>query len=166
MPPLAVQYYAPLVGDWSGTLRMRVTDAAALRRCDRRTRAMGAFVRVHGRVTMATTLRRGPDDGAPPRFEHTTRVSLWGLPILRSRETIAPTGDRAAELRGVQRMPPGGAVAYRGVVEFADDAAAATYSLVWAGAPMIQRTQVVPEGLRLTQETAWSFAEVLLRRRA
>jgi hypothetical protein len=40
-----------------------------------------------------------------------------------------------------------------------------TYRLVWLECPLVQRTRVVPEGLELTQETAWSFGEVLLRRR-
>jgi hypothetical protein len=63
----------------------------------------------------------------------------------------------------VQRTWLGGEP-YEATGVVSDAADGATYDIPWAGAALVQRTQIVPEGLRLWQETQWTRAEVLLQR--
>ena len=159
----SLRYYGSLIGDWSGTLVMRVTDPDALGRTDTMTRLMGLYARVDGRVTMATTLRRAADTELA--FDHTTTVSRLGLTTLRSQERIvlAPDG-LTGTIRGMHHVTLRPDEPYEGTISFGDDALTATYRFTWMHAPMEQHTRIVAEGLQLTQETAWSHHEVLLRR--
>lgn len=162
----AGRYYQSLIGDWSGAMDMRVRDAAALREAGAFARTLGLFVRMNGRVTVATTLRRAVDEDGLPVYAHTTRVSRWGVPALRSEETLVLLPDgRSLVMRGVHRMALRAAEPYAGTGRISEDAREAVYEFTWMAAPMVQRTEIVAEGLRLTQETAWAYNEVLLRRR-
>lgn len=162
----ATRYYESLLGDWVGTMHMQVRDAAALRRAGAFARALGLFVRIDGRATMATTLRRAPDADGLPVYAHTTRVTRWGVPTLRSAETLVLQPDgRSLVMRGVHRVALRAAEPYEGSARISGDGRAAEYAFTWMHAPLVQRTQVVAEGLQLTQETPWAYNEVLLRRR-
>lgn len=153
-------YYRGLVGRWAGDFRLRVADAAALRGLPLRIRAMALFARIDGRLRMATTLE--PHDETT--YLHTTRVTKWGIPVLTSRETITLHPDgRSFRIAGEQRPLFAPVEPYAGDGEA--DAEGALYPIRWAGLPMTQRTRIVPEGLLLTQETVWSEARVVLRRR-
>lgn len=158
----ALRYYRSLVGRWSGDFTLAVTDPAALAALPWRVRAMGLFARLDGRLRMATTLA----EVDARTFAHTTRVTKWSVVVLQSEETITLADDGwRLRMAGVQRPRGAPVEPYAGDGEIAPGGDAATYAIQWAGAPMTQRTHVVAEGLRLTQETAWSRASVVLRRR-
>lgn len=160
----SVRYYRSLVGRWSGSFELRVKDRDALGRQPLFARLVGMAVRLDGRARIATTLAAQ----APDRFLHTTRVTRFGLPLLRSRETItlAPDGISFV-IEGWQRFlwrhDP-----YRGEGQITADASGAHYPITWLGAPMTQTTRIEgPEGqpsLRLLQQTVWSEGQVLLKR--
>lgn len=157
---VSFRYYRGLVGRWAGAFRLSVSDAAALRGLPLRIRMMALFARLDGRLRMATTL----DALDATTYLHTTRVTKWGIPVLTSRETITLAADGLRfRIEGEQRPLLAPVEPYAGDGEVGPDGA--LYPIAWAGMPMTQRTRIVPEGLLLTQETVWSKASVLLRRR-
>jgi hypothetical protein len=87
---------------------------------------------------------------------HTTTLSVWGVPVVRSVEVIVLHADG---VHATLRAPWG-----EGGIEIAEDARSARYTFDWMGGPLVQSTQVVPEGLRLEQQTAWFRASALLVR--
>lgn len=162
--PPNLRYYRALVGRWSGRFELRVTDSNALARQPLFTRLVGFTAGFGGRAKIATTL----DEAAADRFLHTTRVTRFGLTLLRSSETIALSSDGSSFIiegwqRFLWRHDP-----YRGEGQITADASGAHYPITWLGAPMTQTTRIQgPEGqpsLRLVQQTAWSAGEVLLKR--
>jgi len=156
------RYYRALEGQWSGTLTLTITDPVALRGYPLSTRAMMTFSRLLGPVLMQTTLAAS---GAA--YRHTTRVSRAGIPLFVTSEIISPGDDgRSLRMSGEQRTSIGAVERYDADGEVDDSATRATYRIPWLGAPLVQRTRIVDEGLELTQETPWSRAEVLLRRAA
>ena len=155
----AHRYYRALVGCWSGTLVIDVTDWRAVARLPLATRVMAVLARLSGSASMATTLDA---DGAA--FVHTTRMSRMGVTVFETAERITVHDDgRAIRLVGTQRPRIGPRESYTADGEI-DDGTHAMYRIPWCGSPMVQRTSIVPAGLELTQETAWSRAFVLLRR--
>ncbi|MBU6161102.1 MAG: hypothetical protein KGO50_08265 [Myxococcales bacterium] len=160
MTTLAAQYYDALIGSWSGHYQLVVTQPAALSKLPFRGRLMGTMVRLDGNLTMSTTLQR-VSEGI---YEHTTRMSRWGLTIATSREfiTVAPDGKQFV-ISGVQKMPFG-REPFEGIGTIDDDANGADYPLSWLGQPLRQRTRVQPDGVRIVHETSWSRATVLLQR--
>jgi hypothetical protein len=87
---------------------------------------------------------------------HTTAVSLWGVPLMRSVEVMVLHEDGVhATMRAVWGD---------GSVEIAPDAQSAHYTFDWMGGPLQQRTRVVPEGLHIEQQNGWFRANGLLVR--
>lgn len=162
----AALYYESLIGDWSGTMHMRVRDPVALRAAGPFARMLGLFVRMSGRVTMSTTLRRAPAEDGRLVYAHTTTVTRLGVRALRSEEWLVLGADgQSLTMRGVHRLTLRPEEPYVGTGRISGDARAAVYEFDWMTAPMLQRTEIAAEGLWLTQETAWAYNEVLLRRR-
>lgn len=150
-------YYRSLVGAWAGEVRFAFTGWPT----GLANRVHALVLRLLGHVRMETTLAEVSDT----EFAHTTRVRRLGLTLFRSEERILldPDGTRFV-LRGLQRDFPGwpsrpleahGSATRTG----------ATYHFEILGAPMEQVTAIVPDGLALTQVTAFSRAETVLGRR-
>jgi len=164
------RYYGALVAAWEGRLAFAMTDWGALRAAaiplgaKLAWMAMGVVSRVLGDLRMATTLSRG----ANGEWSHTTLVSKWGIVALETEEriTLAPDG-RSLVMKGEMRAWPrlGAPERYDSDGEIDESATRATYRVPMLGAPLVQRTRIVPEGLELSQETPWSRSKVLLRRR-
>jgi len=109
---------------------------------------------------MQTTL-----EGEGRSFRHTTRVRVWGLESFTTEERIELADDgRSLRMTGVQTPRFGRPERYEASGSIDETATRATYEITWLGCSLVQRTRIVPEGLELTQDTAWSHAEVLLRR--
>jgi hypothetical protein len=157
----ASRYYVSLVGSWEGRFRVRITNRAELARLPMLTWLTGNAAHLSGAMWMQTTL-----EGEGRSFRHTTRVSAWGIESFTTEERIELADDgRSLRMTGTQtrRLARPGHYDAKGSIDEA--ATRATYELTWLGSPLVQRTRIVPEGLELTQETAWSHAEVLLARR-
>jgi hypothetical protein len=153
----AHRYYGSLVGSWRGPFVLSVTNAEAARAVPFPLR-MAAWV---GSFTMSTTL-----SGSGNTYEHTTRVHRLGMTLMRTRESIDIAEDgKSFVMSGEQDPSIGPKVPYEGTGEIDDGATGATYRITWAQMPLTQTTRIVPEGLELLQETAWSRGFVLLRRR-
>lgn len=152
----ARRYYDALLGAWSGPLHLARTERS-LADAPASLRVLGLGFGIAPRLFMHTTL--GPDAGG---FKHTTLVTLRGVTVMRTEEKLLVDGAQLT-MRGVQRTWFGN-VPYDATGFVSDAADAATYDIPWAGARLVQRTQVMPEGLRLTQETPWTRASVLLQR--
>lgn len=156
----AARYYSSLVGRWGGRFVFRVTREEVLGQRRFGVRAVGRLTQLLGPLTFRTAL-----DGAGRSYHHTTLVSAAGVTVFSTDETIELSDDdRSVRMRGVQRRRLGRTVSYDASGEVDDTATRATYLIDWLGEPLVQRLQVVSSGLALTQETAWSRGEVLLRR--
>ena len=166
-------YYGAMHGAWQGEYSLMLTDAQAFRAAplawlDRmRVRSMVTMRGVLGALRMETIVdARSNSDRR--EVLHTTRIAKWGVTLFRSEEVLALGEDgRTAAFSGRYWMSPTPWRAQpwdEASVEVDQDAKGARYTLRWLGVPMRQETHVVPEGLRVVQETAWSRAEVLLRR--
>lgn len=166
----AYRYYAALEGSYLGDLSFQVTNWPAFRAsklsltASMRVRSMSLMP---GQLKMATTL--SCDKLASEGLAlHTTYVSKWRTRVAGSRETIAVEPDgRSLRMTGTQAMWPtlSRDEPYEAVGEIDASATRARYEIPWLGITMVQRTEIVPGGLRLTQETPWSRAEVVLLRR-
>lgn len=157
----APRYYTSLVGAWEGRFRIRITSRPELARLSLATRFLANAAHLAGAMSMKTTL-----EGAGRSFRHTTHVSAFGLEQFTTDETIELDSDgRTFRMSGVQRPRVGKPETYDAHGSIDETATRATYEITWLGCPLVQRTRIVPEGLELTQDTAWSHAEVLLRRR-
>ncbi len=166
----ALRYYRSLVGAWSGQLDYALTDRVALRDA-----VPGWFIRF-GFVSLALASRLGmvrfattldvTDTATGPSITHTTRVSSLGMTLFASTESIVvDEGASTFRMKGEQRArftPP---LLYEGPGEIEPSATRALYRIPFFGRELVQRTEIVPEGLTLTQETPWSNARVVLRRR-
>lgn len=161
MNDCARRYYRSLVAGWQGELVFTVGDRAAVRRAGARARMTAFFVRLVPRLRMSTTLA----ESAADTFHHTTRVSVGPVVLFTSEETITLAGDGAHfRIDGAQCPRVGPNETYAGTGEVSVAADGATYEIAWLGRPLLQRTRVEGARLRLTQETSWSRAEVLLER--
>jgi len=158
----ASRYYTALIGRWDGRLRFRITDRGALARMPARTRLLGLASHFGGFLRMRTTL-----EGSGRAFRHTTEVRAWGVAAFTTEEVIELGDDgRSLRMSGTQRARFGAPETYVALGSIDEDATRATYEIPWLESPLVQRTRIVPEGLELTQDTPWSHAEVLLRRKA
>lgn len=167
----ALRYYSSLVGAWSGTFALTVRERRAIPALHApfpvklALRAIG-LLPVLGRSTMSTTL--APVGGPEERtFLHTTRVSSVGITLYETRETIRVHEDeRTFDMSGEQRALFGPTEPYASEGAIDDEAKRATYRIPWLGEPLLQETEIQSSGLRLTQTTDFSRAEVLLARAA
>jgi hypothetical protein len=166
----AGRYYRSLLGAWNGRFHFEIVDLRALRRQGLAAwlpiGGLAALQRLSGGAWMSTTL--APDGGAAPRsFLHTTRLHEWGTTLFRTSETISLLGDgRGVRMTGTQSVWPalGRGGSYLAVGGVDGSATRATYEVPWFGTLLTQRTEIVPTGLALTQDSAWSHASVLLVR--
>lgn len=165
----AIRYYSALVGAWSGPFAITVRDPRAVGATRApfpvklALRSIG-LVPVLGRSTMSTTLAP-VGDPKERTFLHTTRVSSAGITLYETRETIRVHEDeRTFDMHGEQRALFGQIEPYASEGAIDDEAKRATYRIPWLGEELVQRTEIETGGLRLTQSTAFSHAEVLLAR--
>lgn len=165
----ALRYYSSLVGAWSGSFAVTVRDARALAAIRApfpvklALRSIG-MVPALGRSTMGTTLAP-VGDPKDRTFLHTTRVSSVGVTLYETRDTIRVHEDeRTFDMTGEQRALFGSVEPYASEGAIDDEAKRATYRIPWLGEELVQRTEIETDGLRLTQTTAFSEAEVLLVR--
>ncbi|MFN8644524.1 MAG: hypothetical protein U0802_23750 [Candidatus Binatia bacterium] len=165
-------YYRSVEGRWRGTLDFAITDWAALRaapmaRIDRlRLIGMALASRVVGPSRLDTSV-----DASGDEVVHTTRVSKWGVTVMRSTERLAldPNG-RDLTMRillglapapwRVRALPPAPA-------RVDDTATRVSYRIPWFGGEMRQEAERGAEGntVTLLQETAYSRGVQVLRRR-
>jgi hypothetical protein len=107
--------------------------------------------------------------GADGEVTHTTRVSWLGVPLLGSVERIHLHADGVTgTMDGDEWMAPWPFPVARppGPLTVHADAHGADYDLRWLGGALRQETRSAEAGqLTLVQTTAWSRAEVDLRRR-
>jgi len=160
-------------GRWRGDYALTLTDVPAFRAAklpwlDRtRIRSMVTLPRLTGALRMETTVD-AQREAAKRQVLHTTRIASWGATLFRSEEVLQLQDDgRTATLTGRHWMLPAPWRAHawdEARVDVSEDAQGATYSLQWLGVPMRQETRVTPEGLAVSQRTAWSLGKVLLRR--
>jgi hypothetical protein len=165
-------YYRAVTGRWSAAFALVITDWAAFRRS-----AMSAPNRLSvlslllaQRLFGAFRLDTSVDAGGGDEVVHTTRVSKWGVTLLRSIERIrlAPNG-RDATMRIEMRIAP---AFWRIRIEtdtpVVVDASAsrASYRFTWFGVPMRQEAERNGDGtvVTLLQTTSFSRSEQRLRR--
>jgi len=174
--PPNLAYYRAVEGAWAAPLEFVVTDwrafwAGPMGLIDRlsllamlcTSRLFGAFL-IETSVDATTATARD-------QVIHTTRVTKWGMTLLRSTETLSlsPNGrdlSMRIELRvwptrwRVRAAPPAPATV---------DATAhhATYRFPWFGTEMRQRAERSADGstVTLTQETDFLRGVQVLRRR-
>jgi hypothetical protein len=165
-------YYRSVQGRWSGSLDFTITDWAALRACP-----MGTLDRLR-MVGMAVATRLiGPArldtcvDASGDEVVHTTRVSKWGLTVMRSTEWLALEGNgRDLTMRIALRLAP---VPWRAraippsPARVDASATRASYRLPWFGTEMRQEAERSADGTTVTlvQETPFSRSVQVLRRR-
>ena len=166
----AANYYLRLLGAWCGSFRFSVTDHRALRASNakRLTIAwMGMMSRLTGASVMSTTLSRAGGDGRT--FNHTTRVTKWGVTVLDSHELIRVAEDgQRVHMTGEQSHGPFNKMPYEAPGKIDELASGAEYIIPWLGSTMVQRTRILEDGMKLelTQKTDFSFASVTLIRQA
>ena len=165
-------YYRAVEGAWSGPLDLAITDWRAFRRTAMplgerlRLLAMLATTRLFGVCRLDTSV-----DAAAEVVVHTTRVSKWGLTLMRSTEWLTlDANGRDLSMRIAMRYWP---TLWRERITVAPatvDAAGrrADYRIPWFGTEMRQRGERDADGtgVVLTQETAFSRGVQVLRRRA
>ena len=160
-----------MVGAWQSPFRLRIPNWTVFQRVPLRpidrmqvvslTVMKWMFVPPHMQTTVTF-------DEAAQRVHHTTRISKLGVTLFRSEELIALNDDgvsgvftgtwaSAATMWREQPWP-------ESRVEFDPDGDGAKYAFTWLGQPMRQATRKMPEGLLLSQTTAFSKAAAVLRR--
>lgn len=163
-------YYRAVEGAWSAPLDLAITDWRAFRRTamplgDRlRVLAMVASARLFGAPRLDTTV-----DASGEAVVHTTRVSKWGMTLMRSTEELTlDANGRDLSMRIAMRYWP---TLWREQISLAPavvDAAGreADYRIPWCGTEMRQRGQYDAAGpvVTLTQETAFLRGVQVLRR--
>ena len=168
-------YYRACEGRWSGPLDFVVTDwralgATPLALADRLTvlslawgtRFLGAL-RIETSVDYASGAARGV-------VVHTTRISKWGLTLLRGIETLRlDANGRDLTMDAETRMvsTPWRTTRFTGAPASVDEAGMrATYRFPYVGTEMRQRGERSADGttVTLTQETAFSRGVQVLRR--
>ncbi|MBI4510863.1 MAG: hypothetical protein HY698_14620 [Deltaproteobacteria bacterium] len=168
------RYYRANHGRWRGALALAITDWRAFFACrmsvlDRlRAISMSLVPKLLGPLCMETSVDYHASAERDGEVRHTTRVSKWGLTLFRGEEILVlAENGRDVALRGVQRHFP-----TPWIVRGLGDACAsvdepgtrARYELEFLGAPLHQTGEIVAGGVRITQETEFSRAVVLLRR--
>ena len=165
-------YYRAVEGAWRGPLDLAITDWQAFRRTpmpagDRlRLLALLATAQLFGVCRLDTSV-----DASGEVVVHTTRVSKWGMTLMRSTEWLTlDANGRDLSMRIAMRYWP---MPWRERISVAPatvDAAGrrADYRIPWFGTEMRQRGERDAAGTAvvLTQETVFSRGVQVLRRRA
>lgn len=167
-------YYRSVAGHWRGRLDLAITDWTAFRAsplsgADRlRLLSMLLAARLLGPCRLETSVDASGADR--DHVVHTTRVTKWGMTLMRSVEHIALAADgRGARMRIEMHLAP---ALWRSrvesdtpvVVTAAGDGA--SYRFAWLGAAMRQEAARSADGnqVRLTQTTAFSRGVQVLQR--
>lgn len=169
--PLNFQYYQRKEGRWRGRFRFAITDvealaASGLGRLDRWSLRMTDLLSRSGKAVLATTL-----DAATGRDQnevlHTTRLSIFGITLLRSDETMClDTDGRNLVMKGRQSAFPWLAKPVEWIAPgaVAEDHDGAVYHIPFYGTTIKQEMRMTPEGLEMTQTSPFSEAVVVLKR--
>lgn len=166
----AQRYYRSLRGDWSGRLDFSITDRAALAAAELPARARlgwmfhGIAARRWGAVLMVTSLQ----EVDAQQHLHTTRITKGPIVLLSSEERISlETDGSSLTMRGEMQLWPslGRPLRYEAHGEISPDASGACYRIPFLGTELMQTTRVLNEGLSLLQQTPWSQAKAVLKRR-
>src|SRR5262249_24469894 len=151
-------YYCSVAGRSSAPLDLAITDwdafrRSAMTRADRlRLRSMLLATRLLGPCRLETSV----DASGAERDEivHTTRVSKWGMTMMRSIERITLAGNgRDASMHIEMRLAP---TLWRTRVEPATPALVdssgqrASYRFTWFGVEMRQEAERSPDGRPVT----------------
>jgi hypothetical protein len=151
----AFRYYSSLEGSWRGALR---PTAAGKRRVAGL--AIDVATKIVPYVWMSTTL-----EAKLGGFFHTTKITRGGITLFQSSETMTIGDDgQTVTMAGEQRQVLGRYRPYTAEATVDRSAMRATYRIPWGGATVIQNTQIVPDGLEVTQELPWLRNHVLLTR--
>jgi len=162
-------YFRAKQGHWRGKIRFVLTDPRGLRASSVRwadkwsLRTLSVASRLSGLVLKTTVdyTSRGHLD----EVLHTTRVTNLGMPVYRSAETIFLGGDgNGFRIEGRESFFPflrSADWAAEGAVAADHDGAA--YRIPCFGLTMEQVTRTSPEGLEITQRTAFTRATILLK---
>lgn len=166
-------YYDACAGRWACRMQFAITDWRAWRRSRMaligrlNLAALAAAVRL-----LALRLDTSVDVSGAARGEvvHTTRVSKWGVTLMRSVDRIAlDANGRDATMRvdmsffpllgRAQRFPPAAAT-------IDADARRADYRIPWFGGEMHQTGELSADGMTVTliQQTDFSRGVQVLRR--
>ncbi|MFI5299796.1 MAG: hypothetical protein ACHREM_17045 [Polyangiales bacterium] len=166
-------YYRANHGRWRAAFHFRVTDwrallASQLRVRDRlRVVALAILPRLVGPLVLETTVDYA-SDGERGLVIHTTRFTKWGLVLYLGVErlTLDPNG-RDVSIAREERFPPSRAwrpVPGENRAEVDPSGLRAAYAFELFGAKLVQTGEIVEEGVRIVQTTAWSAADQVLRR--
>lgn len=169
--PANLAYYRAVEGAWRCPLDLTITDWAAFRRAPMRRGerwglvALLAVARLLGACRLDTSV-----DATRQPVVHTTRVSKWGVTLLRSQEWLAlDANGRDVRMRVAMRSFPTlwRATEVTAVASVAADGRRADYRIPWLGVEMHQRGErgAGDATVTLVQETAFSRGVQVLRRR-
>lgn len=156
-------YFDRHVGRWRGRFTFAVTDAEALRRAP-----LAWMDRARIRVVASASMRM--DTSVSYEGEtviHRSAFSQLGIPMLWGVERITLGADgRSFTLAAQHRLAPAPwrVVTFDGSGEVDASAGGARYELPFFGVPLTQTTEVRDRDLWIVHRTAFSRAEVLLRR--
>ncbi|MEO8605370.1 MAG: hypothetical protein ABI629_22565, partial [bacterium] len=168
-------YYRAVDGAWCGRFEFIVTDwrafgAAPLGILDRlRLLSMVYGERLFGALRIETTV--SASGAADAVVVHTTRVSKWGMTLMRSVDTLVlARNGRDLTMRIAMRLAPTlwrARVSPPSPASVDADGRCASYRFPWLGTEMRQRGERSRDGstVTLTQETAFSRGVQVLRRR-
>lgn len=169
--PLNFQYYQRKEGRWRGRFRFAITDvealaASGLGRLDRWSLRLTDLLSRSGRAVLWTTV-----DATTRREQnevlHTTRLSIFGITLLRSDETMClDTDGRNLVMKGRQSALPWLAKPVEWIAPgaVAEDHDGAVYHIPFYGTTIKQEMRMTPEGLEMTQTSPFSEAVVVLQR--
>lgn len=166
-------YYRAVEGVWACRLDLSITDWRAFRAAPMglaerlRMLAMLASMRLAGACRLDTSV-----DASRNPVVHTTRVSKWGMTMMRSTEWLSlDANGRDGTMRIAMRYWPN--LRREQITEAAPftvdaDGRRADYRIPWFGTEMRQRGECNAAGdtVTLVQETAFSRSVQVLRRQA
>lgn len=163
------RYFRAKEGRWRGRIRFELTDPRGLRASSLSFTEKWSFrsLSLASRLS-ALVLSTGVDyasGGDRNEVRHTTRVTNFGLPVYRSAETILLEGDgRRFRVEGREAFFPFlRRAAWSGSGVVAADHDGASYRIPCFGLTMEQETRMTAGGLQVTQRTAFTRADILLK---
>ncbi len=169
-------YYRACEGHWSAPLELVITDWPAFRASgvslvDRlRLLSMVLTARLFGPCRLETSVD-ATSGAARGEIVHTTRVTKWGVTLMRSTEWLALAANgRDVTMRAELRLIPALWKARpmpAAPASVDEDATRASYRFAWLGTEMRQEAELSDDGttVTLTQVTPFSRGVQVLRRR-
>ena len=161
------RYYEGAQGRWRGAVCAEVTDLRALIGAMGLLRGLSVAMMAWwppwlGRLQLMTTVSCLADE----RVEHTTAITWWGLPMMRSVEHLSLLEDGVHfSLSGASRLSlmPWRRLPMSGAGQVDASARHATYTLSWMGTEFTQTTTRGDEVVTLHQEAPGFKATQSLR---